>query len=102
MLKSKITLLLCFSLDIEIDLYGKRLVLEMHVCMLSHFSYVRLFDTLWAVVHQAPLFMGFSRQEHRSGLPCPSAGDLTDPGIEPKSPESLALAGDSLQVMELI
>ena len=74
----------------------------MHVCMLSHFSYVRLFDTLWAVVHQAPLSMGFSRQEHWSGLPCPSAGDLTDPGIEPKSPESLALAGDSLQVMELI
>ena len=72
----------------------------MSACL--HFSHVRLFDTLWAVVHQAPLSMGFSRQEHWSGLPCPSAGDLPDPGTEPKSPESLALAGDSLQVMELI
>ena len=74
----------------------------MHVCVLSHFSQIGLFDTLWAVVHQAPLSMGFFRQKHWSGLPCPSAGDLPDPGIESKSPESLALAGDSLQVMELI
>ena len=86
MLKSKITFLLCFSLDIEIDLYGKRLVLEMHVCMLSHFSYVRLFDTLWAVVHQAPLFMGFSRKEYWSGLPCP-------PPLNPHLLLSSALAG---------
>ena len=41
----------------------------------------------------APLFMGFSRQEYWSGLPFPSPGDLTDPGIEPGSP---ALQADSL------
>ena len=36
--------------------------------------------------HQAPLSMGFSRQEYWSGLPLPSPGDLPDPGIEPRSP----------------
>ena len=42
---------------------------------------------------QAPLFMGFSRQEYCSGLAFPSAGDLPDPGIKPLSPASPALAG---------
>ena len=41
---------------------------------------------LWTVTHQAPLSMGFSRQEYWSGLPFPSPGDLPDPGIEPRSP----------------
>ena len=41
---------------------------------------------LWTVAHQAPLSMGFSRQEYWSGLPFPSPGDLPDPGIEPSSP----------------
>ena len=41
---------------------------------------------LWTVVHQAPLSMGFSRQEYWSGLPSPSSGTLPDPGIESKSP----------------
>ena len=41
---------------------------------------------LWTVAHQAPLSMGFSRQEYWSGLPFPSPGDLSDPGIEPRSP----------------
>ena len=49
-------------------------------------SRVRLFATLWTVAHQAPQSMGFSRQEYWSGLPFPSAGDLPDPGIEPRSP----------------
>ena len=49
--------------------------------------------TLWSVVSQAPLSMGFSRQESWSGLPFPSPGDLPDPGIEPRSP---ALQADSL------
>ena len=40
------------------------------------------------VAWQAPLSMGFSRQEHRSGLPFPPPGDLPDPGIEPRSPAS--------------
>ena len=59
-------------------------------CVLSHFSRVWLFGTPWTVAHQAPLSMGFSRQEHWSGLPCPSPGDLPNIGIEPASP---ALAG---------
>ena len=47
---------------------------------------IRLFVTLWRIAHQAPLSMGFSRQEYWSGLPFPSPGDLPDPGIEPRSP----------------
>ena len=42
--------------------------------------------TPWTVACQAPLSMGFPRQEHWSRLPFPSPGDLSDPGIEPKSP----------------
>ena len=45
-------------------------------------SRVRLFATPWTVAYQAPLSMGFSRQECWSGLPFPSPGDLPDPGIE--------------------
>ena len=56
-------------------------------------SRVRLFATLRTVAHQAPLSMGFSRQEYWSGLPFPSPGDLPNPGIEPRSP---ALQADAL------
>ena len=45
------------------------------------------------IAHQAPLSMGFSRQEHSSGLPCPPPGDLPNPGIKPESPVAPALAG---------
>ena len=62
-------------------------------CVLSCFSCVRLFTTLWTVAHQAPLSMGFCRQEEWSGLPCPPPGDLPDPGIELMSLKSPALAG---------
>ena len=48
-----------------------------------------LFVTLWIVVHEALLSMGFSRQEYWSGLPCPPPGDLPDPGNEPVSLMSL-------------
>ena len=48
-------------------------------------SHVRLFETPWTAAHQAPLSMGFSRQEYWSGVPFPSPGDLPDPGIEPRS-----------------
>ena len=48
---------------------------------------------LWTVACQVPLSMGFSRQEHWSGLSCPPPGNLPDPGIEPMSLTSLALAG---------
>ena len=63
------------------------------VCVLSHFSCVRLFEILWTIACQAPLSMGFPRQEFWSGLPCPPPGDLPEPGIEPKSIMSPALAG---------
>ena len=62
-------------------------------CMLSSFSHVQLFGTLWTVAHQAPLSLGFSRQESWSRLPCPPPGDLSNPGIELVSPMSSALAG---------
>ena len=51
--------------------------------MLSH---GQLFLTLWTVAHQAPLSIGFSRQEYWSGLPFPPLGDFPNPGTEPKSP----------------
>ena len=54
--------------------------------MLSNFSHVPLFVTPWTVAHQAPLSMGFSRQEYWSGLPRPSPGDLPDRGVKPTSP----------------
>ena len=50
------------------------------------------FDSIDSVC-QAPLSMEFSRQEYWRGLPFPSPGDIPNPGIEPDSPESLALAG---------
>ena len=62
--------------------------------MLSCFSRVQLFMTLWTVARQAPFLpIGFSRQEYQSRLPGPSPGDHSDPGIEPMSPTSPALVG---------
>ena len=59
----------------------------------SSLSRVQLFLTPWTVVLQAPLSMGFSRQEYWSGLPFPSPGDLPYPGIKPGYP---ALQADAL------
>ena len=64
--------------------------------MLSHFSHVQLFVTLWTVALQALLSMGFSRQEYWNGLPCAPPGDLPNPGIEPGFP---ALQADSLPLV---
>ena len=61
--------------------------------MLSH---VRLFAPPWTVACQAPLSTGFSRQEYWSGVPFPSPGDLSDPGIKPMSLASPAWQADSL------
>ena len=61
--------------------------------MLCVLSCVRLFVTPWTVARQAPLSVGFSRQEYWSGLPCPPPGHLLDPGIKPTS-----LAPPALQV----
>ena len=63
------------------------------LCVLSHFSRVRLLATPCIVVHQSSLSMGFSRQEYWSGLSCPPPGSLPNPGIEPTSLMSPALAG---------
>ena len=60
-----------------------KLLLKWKVKSLSR---VRLFGTPWTVAYQAPPSIGFSRQEHSSGLPFPSLGDLPDPGIELGSP----------------
>ena len=72
-------------------------VLFPHPWVLSCFSLVRFFATIWIVTHnpspQPKLSMGFSSQEYWSGLPCPLPGDLPNPGIEPMSS---ALQADSL------
>ena len=61
--------------------------------MLSPFSHVCLFAIPWTIAHQAPLSVGFSRQEYWIGLPCPPPRNLPNPGIEPSSLMSPALAG---------
>ena len=63
---------------------------EVELCVLSH---VQLFATPWIAARQAPLSVGFPRQEYSSGLPFPIPGDLPDPGIEPTSLAPNALAG---------
>ena len=60
-------------------------------CVLSHFSHVWLFATPWTVACQAPLSMGFSRQEYWSGLPFLPPGDLPYPEIEPASLTSICI-----------
>ena len=64
--------------------------------MLSHFSNVRFFVTLWTIAHQAPVSMGFSRQEYWSGLPCSPPGDLPNREIRPESPPTPELQADYL------
>ena len=64
----------------------------MCACMLSCFSHIQLFVTLWTVAREDPLSLEFSRQNYWSGLPCCPPGDPPDPGIEPKSLVSPAWA----------
>ena len=77
---------------------------RMYMCIIESLCYmkkvkvkslsrVRLFATPWTVAYQAPLSMGFSRQQYWRELPFPSPGDLPKPGIEPGSP---ALQTDTL------
>ena len=63
------------------------------VCVLSHFSHIWLFAIIWTVALQAPLSMGFSRQEYWNGFLCPPPGDLPHPGVEPAFLMSPELAG---------
>ena len=65
------------------------------LCILSHFSCVQLCVTLWTVARQAPLSMGFSRQQYWNGLPCPPPGYFPNPGIEPVSLAAPASEADS-------
>ena len=71
----------------------QHLIINIQVSEVKLLSRVQLFAAPWTVAHQAPLSMGFSRQEYWSSLPFPSPGDLPDPGIEPRSP---ALQTDAL------
>ena len=97
-------IVLCFFPPIASDACGTHLGLyylwggpiDSSPCMCCHFSHFWLFATPWTVARQAPLSMGFSRQEYWSGLPCPLPGDLPDPEIEPVSPASPVLQADSL------
>ena len=65
----------------------------LYACMLSCFSHVWLFVILWTVALWFLYPWGFSRQEYWSGLQCPSAGDLPNPGIQHTSLKSPTLAG---------
>ena len=67
------------------------------VCVCVSPSVMSNYATPWTIALQAPLSMGFSRQEFWSGLPCPSPGDLPDPGIKLSSP---ALQVDSLPLSQ--
>ena len=87
--------LICFTKNRTLLVKFKSAILFKCVCecMYSSISHVQLFVTSWAVAHQAPLPMEFSRQEYWNGLPFPYAGDLPHSGIKPRSP---ALQADSL------
>ena len=65
----------------------------MRVCMLSCFSHIRLFVTLWTVAHQAPLSMGILQARILEWVVIPFSRDLPDPGVKPESPASTALTG---------
>ena len=86
MLHSRLPLALCLT--------HRVCMCRSHACAQS-LSRVRLFVTLWAVAHQAPLPMEFPRQEYWSGLPFPTPGDLINPEIKPVSPASSAVQADS-------
>ena len=76
--------------------HTSRVITIIYAYVSSHFGRAQLFVTPWTLAHQPSLSMGFSRQEYWSGLPCPPPGDLPDPGMEARSPESPALQADSL------
>ena len=74
----------------------RKILSQRCACMSSCFICAQLFGTLWTVVHQAALSMGFSRQEYWSGLLFPLPWDLPNPGIEPVSPGAPTFQEDSL------
>ena len=76
---------ICIYIYVYTCMYAYMLLLLFSHEVVSNFSV-----TPWTVVHQAPLSMGFSRQEYWSGLPFPSPGELPKPGIKPASSASQA------------
>ena len=97
----KFLLLLIFHLKDQNRTWKQTFFFTSHECMLSHFSHVQLFVTLWTIAHQAPLFMGFSRQEYKSQLPFPSPGDLPDAGIKPAVSDNKIIKASSIQILLL-
>ena len=83
----------CSSTCKELFEGGRHYLHYFHHSLVKSLSHFRLFATPWTVAHQAPLPLGFSRQEHWSGLPFPPPRDHPNPGIIPMSPRSPALAG---------
>ena len=76
------------------------MLLEPTVSRVGHFSHVQLYMTPWTAARQAPLSIGFSRQEYWSGVPCPLARNLPHPGTDPASLMSPALASGFLNTSE--
>ena len=70
-------------------------------CVLGCFSHVQLFAILWITAQQAPLSMGFSRQEYWIGLPFPPPGDPPDSGLNPHLLHFLHWQGDSLPLWHM-
>ena len=86
LLASSICLSLTYHQVLAMLLVDYFVLLNIYMYMLSCFSHVWVFATLWTMACQAPLSMGFSRREYWSELPCPPPGDLPNPGIEHRSP----------------
>ena len=76
--------------------------MEIYQASAQSLSHVQLFATPWTSACQAPLSMGFSRQEYWNGLPFPPPGDLSDPGIKPTSPVFPAVAGGFFTTCHLV
>ena len=76
--------------ELQMESMRCRAILMLAAVLFSRSVVSDSFATPWTVARQAPLSMGFPRQEYWSGFPCPSLGDLHDPGIKPEFP---ALAG---------
>ena len=94
--KTKYTACISSKWENFLLVFFRTIIRILTMCVLSCFSCVQLFAVPWSVTHQAPLSMGFSRQECWNGLPCPPPGALPNPGIEPKSLMSPELAGGFL------
>ena len=90
------TFLATFKYTIQYCYYSPYALYLHHACKLSCFSHVWLFVMPWIVACQAPLSMGFSREEHWSGLSCPPPEDLPHTGIKSAYPAAPGLQADSL------